>query len=236
MLAAIFIGILITACSSSSSATSSSAAAPATGQQHFVAKLESDDHTLDRGILTYTVLNTLYTSQQVDFNVSVFDVGKGPQLTSVPTIYEGERVDPQDVPTNGIVGVQITVCSNLTCQSQGAPTRQLVVLKENGLWEWTLITQNPGPAQITLQATTYDQNTNIPLHNTKLVLKLNVQATPAYKHQQSRAKLDATTKAWTGYLISIIGTVAAVAAAIFAYWALPRRRRRKKVAAGDHKT
>jgi len=237
MLAAIFIGALIAACgSASNSSSSSSTSAAPSEQQLFISKLESDDRALDRDILTYTALTTLYTGEQVDFNVSVIDVGKGPQLTSAPTVYAGERVDPQDVPTDGIVGVQITACSNLTCQSQGDPTRQLVVNKQNGLWEWTLITQNPGTAQITLQAITYDQNTNVPLHHTKLVLELNVQKTVAYQNQQNHNKLDATTKDWTGYLVGVIGTLAAVAAAIFAYLALPQRRRRKKLAAGDHKT
>jgi hypothetical protein len=195
VVAATAIAILTAACSSasSSSATSSATAPPAVvpatnpvalppapiaGRQLHGAKVVDDDSALDRGILTYSPLKTLYIGVPVELNVTVIDTGRGLQLTRAPTMYYGQAVDPYDVPTSAEVAVEIICTSDLTCQSPAFQSSQFVSLQHEGYWTWRLIAQNPGTALIGIVAVTYENGSDTFLHATPLwTISLNVQAT-----------------------------------------------------------
>jgi hypothetical protein len=197
MAAATSISVLIAACSSSSggvsSGSSSQAAAapappmvvPATNpgvpvapiarQQLRNARTAANYSALDRGILIYTPLRTLQTGAPAELDVTVIDIGRGTQLTSAPTMYNGNAVDPYDIPTSAYVIVQTICISDLICQSLTPQSGQLVDRQNEGLWAWRLTAQNPGTALIGIMAVTYEQGSNTFLHATPLwTISLNV--------------------------------------------------------------
>ena len=199
MVTATSISILIAACTSSSSSSSSSGgstsqaaaapappmvapatnpgvpAAPIARQQLHGARTAANYSALDRGILIYTPLKTLQTGAPVELDITVIDIGRGPQLTSAPTMYNGNAVDPYDIPTSAYVTVQIICISDLICQSLTPQNGQLVDRQNEGLWAWRLAAQNPGTALIGIMAVTYEEGSNTLLHATPLwTISLNV--------------------------------------------------------------
>jgi hypothetical protein len=198
IVAATSISILIAACSSSSSSaprrsitvTASAAsvpplvapatnpgvpAAPIARQQLHSARTAANYSALDRGMLIYTPLRTLQTGAPVELDVTVIDIGRGPQLTSAPTMYNGNAVDPYDIPTSAYVTVQIICTSDLICQSLTPQNGQFVDRQNEGLWAWRLTAQNPGTALIGIMAVTYKKGSNTFLHATPLwTISLNV--------------------------------------------------------------
>lgn len=198
MVAATAIGLITSACGSSSApppppvvvpatnpgalpptnpGSSSASPTPIAGQQLHSAKMADDYRALDRGILTYSPLKTLHTGVLVELNVTVIDIGRGPQLTSAPTMYHGEAVDPYDIPTSAEVVVQLICTSDLICQGQ-PQSSQFVSVQHEGHWIWRLIAPNPGTALIGIMAVTYEKGSHTFLHATPLwTIPLNVQAT-----------------------------------------------------------
>lgn len=199
MMAAISIGVLTAACSSSSSNSSSSGTAappvvapatnpeiippaPIAGKQLHSTKTAADYGALDRGRLTYTPLKSMQPGEVVALNIAVIDIGRGPQLTSAPTMYHGQAVDPYDVPTSAEVIVQIICTSDLICQSRTGTTNdsQFVNLQQEGYWTWLLTALNPGTALIGIEAVTYEKGSDTFLHATPLwTVSLKVQAAGA---------------------------------------------------------
>jgi hypothetical protein len=103
------------------------------------------------------------------------------------------------------------------------PARQPVLIPGDSVgWFWQLSAQAPGAAHIWLVATTYDQNSNISLHETEPIeITVQLTATPGYW----------ATKIgdWTKGLIGLIGFGALLTAAGWIW----RRLRRKKQPAAD---
>lgn len=196
MAAATVIGMLAAACGGSSSpppvvvpptSFSSSPAAsvvPSPGGQLLGARMEDDYKTLDRGMLIYTPLASLYPDEPVELSVIVIDIGQGPELTSAPIMYNGEAVDPYDVPTSADVTVKITCSSNLTCQNlPSQEERQLVSPRYEGHWAWQVIPQSPGAAFILIKALTYEKGGGALRYQTpNWRISLNVSANPAQKN------------------------------------------------------
>jgi hypothetical protein len=178
MVAATTIGVLIAACSGSPPVVvpptifgpSSSSSLQNAGQQLQNVKMADDYEALDRGMLIYTPLSNLYSDEPVELDVAVIDIGRGLQLTSAPTMYDGEAVDPYDVPTAADVVVQIT-CRNLTCQNLTPKNQysQLVNPQNEGEWAWALSTQNPGTAFISIIALTYEKGSGTLLYKTPIL-------------------------------------------------------------------
>lgn len=190
MMAAISISALTAACSSSgnSSASAPVAIVPATNpvtqapstadEQLQNIKTVGPDGGLDRGILTYTPLTTLAIDAPVEFYITVIDVGRGPQLTSVPTKYHGQAVDPHNIPTSAGVEVQIVCSSGLQCQDQTSQDSQFVNPQQEGYWRWLVTAQNPGTAFIDIIAVTYDKDSGAFIYGPPLLtIPLKVKAT-----------------------------------------------------------
>lgn len=194
IIAAISIGALTTACGSSAEppagATPPVAVVPATNpatlppatpaSQLHNAKTLGSGSGLDRGILTYTPLTTLAVNAPVDFYITVVDVGRGPQLTSVPTKYNGQAVDPYDIPTSAGVEVQIVCSGDLRCQDQTFADSQLVDPQQEGHWRWSVTALNPGTAFIGIIAVTYGRASGAFIQSTPLwSIPLKVKAAGA---------------------------------------------------------
>jgi hypothetical protein len=192
-------------------------------QQLFKIRLLDDEESLDRGVLAYQVPVTMATGGSATLNVTVTDIGETANGTASMPHVTGWVYDPQDVPTGGIVGVRAS-CDGLSCDAQ-APERQPVLSRgQAGNWFWQLSAQNPGTARILLVPTTYDQDTNIPLHVSQPVeITLTVTATWGY--------LLAKTANWVKALIGLVG-VGAIITAVQALW---RRQRKRKKTGADEK-
>jgi len=140
-------------------------------------RLADNDGQLDRGMLTFTPLTTVRAGVGVAFHVTVTDVGRGAELTSVPTLYGNQAVDPNDVPAAAEITVQLVCADGLTCQSQTADGSQYVSPGHRGNWTWRLTAQSPGPALIGIIAVSYERGGDAFLHATPLwTVALNVQA------------------------------------------------------------
>ncbi len=235
-LATASLGLLLVAlaagCSNSqspnSSAGSSGTGAEAQSQQQlYVAKLTRDRQSLDRGILSYSHLGALNTAATTQFEVTVTDVGTGPQQVQL-TAFNGMSVFQQDVPAGGIVGVQIVRCGNLTCSSESGQTQPVLARGQQAQWWWNVAAGAPGPALITLRADTYDQGSTQSLSEEIINVGVNVVATSAYHQQQSHQEIAATTKSVLGD-IDTIGSIAAAIGAVGAIvgWIVMMRRKKK---------
>jgi hypothetical protein len=192
MVTATSIGALTASCSGSgaasgpgsgSTATSSAVAsvqpfvAPATNPPLKSVILAEDYNALDRGVLTYTPLRTLPVGVPAEFHVTVVDVGRGAQLTSAPTRYHNQAVDPYDVPTAAEIAVQLICTFGLTCEGQTKQNSQYVGPNREGTWVWRITAQNPGTALIGIVAVTYEKGSDVFLHTTPVwAVPLTVQA------------------------------------------------------------
>lgn len=176
---------------------------PQPPQKLFKVDLLADVSALDSGVLGYQAPTTMQTGAEETVVVEVTDIGKGkPGTAPLPSGFVYGR---QDVPTGGIVGVHAS-CRDVTCDPN-APERQPVLAPGmTGEWSWTLSERSPGTADVVLVATTYDQNTDIPLHVTKAIhITITVTAAPGYWV----SKVGSWTKAVLGFVgfAAIVGAV-----------------------------
>lgn len=226
----IAVTFLATACGSSSSAGSSGAPprSAASLQDLYKAALINDRTSLDRGALAYTPISGLKTAKTSRFKVVVIDTGRGPE-TAVFSEFGGMSVAHDDVPTGGIVAVQIAACFNLTCDSMSSPKQPVLQQGMQATWLWQITAGTPGPAQITLRVDTYDQGSGQTLAEEFVFVNGRVAATAAFNQQQSHKKIVAVTK--TG--VNAVATIGSVAGAIVAVgaiigWFVNRARKRKR--------
>jgi hypothetical protein len=201
---------------------------PIPPQQIFAATLHKDMQSLDRGVFAYSPITGLETSAMTTFEVEVTDVGRGPQLGRY-TGYDGMVVYQQDVPTGGIVGVQIVSCENLTCLAESSFKQLVLVPGEVAVWYWQITAGIPGPAKIIVRADTYDQGSDQTLREELIQINAEVLPTAAYTHQQSHAKIAHAAKS----VVDDIVTIGSVATAILAVggvvaWIFTRRRKQGK--------
>jgi hypothetical protein len=204
-------------------------------QALYTARLFKDYQSLDRGVLSYTKLGSLKTAATISFKVAVTDTGRGEQ-TAPLTHFNGMIIYPEDIPTGGIVGVQIVTCKNLTCQSL-SDIRQPVLSKGmQAEWYWNITAGTPGPALITLRADTYDQGSTQALSSEIINLNVSVVPTPAFNNQQTHEKITSAARGITGDIEttgSIAGAVAAVGG-IVGWIVMERRKRRDSSAASGN--
>ena len=203
-------------------------AEPGPGQDVYVARLRKDEQSLDRGVLTYSPIGSLKAADTTQFEVVVTDVGRGPQHAQF-TKYNGMTVYQQDVPTEGIVGVQIVGCENLTWQQQSSPKQPVLARGDFATWDWQITAGMPGPAKIILRVDTYDQGSEQILHEEILRVNAEVMPSPAYKHQQRRKVIAGMAKSIVGDIVTI-GSVATAILAIGGVvgWVAVNRRNRAK--------
>jgi uncharacterized cupredoxin-like copper-binding protein len=158
-------------------ASATSSPTPLVSQNPDGARLAQNDAQLDRGMLTYTPVKSVRSGKSVEFHITVTDVGHGAELTSVPTMYHDQAVDPYDVPAAAEVSVQIICADGLSCQSQTAQLSQFVDPGHQGSWTWRVTGQTPGPAMIGIIAASYERGGAAFLHATPLwTVALTVQA------------------------------------------------------------
>lgn len=219
LLVIVGLGLALSACGGAPG--SNGQGLPPLSQRLFRVRLLADDKALDRGMLKYQAPRSLATGAEADLTVQVTDLGRHAQGSARPS-YRGWAVYPDDVPTGGILGVRAT-CSDLACAAQSATRQPVLVPGESAGWFWQLSAQAPGTAHIWLVVTTYDQNSNISLHETAPIeLTVQVTATPGYW----------ATKIgnWMKALIGIVGFGALVTAA---GWIWRRLRKKKQPPAGS---
>ena len=94
-------------------------------------------------------------------------------------------VASDDVPTGGIVGIQIATCFNLTCDSMSSPKQPVLQQGMQATWLWQITAGTPGPAQIMLRVDTYDQGSGQTLAEEFVSVNGSVAATAAFKQQQT---------------------------------------------------
>lgn len=229
------LSLVMAACSSSpGGSTGPPTSAPP--QANFAARLQADDKALDQGQLSYVRPGTLMTGAPAELRVTVQDIGLHPgHLLTIrdASSTTGQVIYPRDVPTGGIVGLQITTCGNLACQAQ-SDTRQAIVGKGTGAsWEWRLTPRNPGPALVVIRASTYDGNSSTVLREEIVNIRLTTKASPALRHHrqaQHRSHEITATKNFidtaAGLITTIGGAVVVVAGGIT--WVLARRKKKKK--------
>lgn len=196
-------------------------------QRLFRVRLLADDKALDRGMLRYQAPRSLATGAGAVLTVQVTDLGRHAE-SSAPPRYRGWVVYPDDVPTGAILGVRAS-CSDVACAAQSATRQSVLVPGESAGWSWQLSARAPGTAHVWLVATTYDQNSNISLHEMQPIeITVVVTATPGYW----ATKIGSVMKA----LIGLVGFGALVTAA---GWIWRRLRKKKQPASGpgsDDKT
>lgn len=235
----ILLSMLAAGCSSSSSSSGigvqtsnpTSSASPGgtiSSQQLFTTRLADDRKALDRGVLSYSPLGRPKTGATVQFEVSVTDTGKGPQLVRL-TSFSGMTVDQQDVPTGGVVGVQIVTCEDLTCDSMSDLRQPVLAKGQQASWLWNITAGTPGPAVIMLRADTYDENSGLTLSTEYVTIKANVVATSAYTAQQHHKKVLGIATSVTGAIVTI-GSVAGAIVAVggIVGWAINRRQSNRR--------
>ena len=222
MLATVCMVLLAAACSAAGRATPP---LPGPSPQIFTMRLAHDHPRLDRGVLTYSELTTMQVRQTASFEVQVIDVGRGPQRTAFTRQLRGRFAAPQDVPTGGVVSVQITCGSGLTCTPGSAPARQVIVgTGRSGTWIWDVAATAPGHSQILLTAIRYRGDSQVVRTQMIVAVGLSVRSTPVYA-------VEAAVDARKGTVVPASAALLAIAAALGAALALRRRRGRGPAAA-----
>ena len=221
LLVIVGLGLTLSACGGAGSGSGSSGTSqPPLSQRLFRVRLLADDKALDRGMLKYQAPRSIATGAEADLSVQVTDLGRHAESSGLPR-YHGWVVYPEDVPTGGIVAVR-AACSDLACHAQSTARQPVLLPGDSVGWFWQLSAQAPGTAHIWLVATTYDQNSNISLHETAPIeITVLITATPGYW----------ATKIgnWTKGLIGLVG-FGALVTAVGWIW---RRLRRKKAPVAD---
>ena len=221
VLATASLALLAGACSTAGRATPPAGPSP----QLFTMKLTNDHPRLDRGLLTYSELTTLQVRQTTPFDVQVTDVGRSPEHTPFTRQLRGRLAVPQDVPTGGVVSVQITCGRGLTCTPRPGPARQAIFgVGRTGTWAWDIAATSPGNSQIQLTAVRYRGNTQVGRTQTVVAVDLTVQSTPLYAVQ---AAVDARK----GTIVTGSAAMLAAAGTLGAMLALRRRKGRRPAAA-----
>ena len=211
-LSAVFIvGSIHFAAWTSCCATKPSPARPSE-QDIYAAALRQDLQSLDVGVLTYSPIRSLETSATTDFKAVVTDIGQSPRRTTRLTEYRGMVVYQQDVPTGGIVGIEIVDCENLKCLSESSSKQAVLSRGDSATWHWRISAGTPGAAEIVLRADTYDQGSNQTLSEEIIQVSMKVSATIAYTHQQNNGKIARVTTS----IVGDIETAGAIAGAILA--------------------
>jgi Superinfection immunity protein len=222
VLAAASAALLATACSAAGRATP-----PVQGSspQIFTMKLAHDHPRLDRGVLTYTDLTAIQVRQTALFDVQVTDVGRGLESTAFTRQLRGRLAAPQDVPAGGVVSVQITCGSGLTCTPRSAPARQEIFgVGRSGTWAWDVAATSPGNSRILLTAIRYRGNTQTVRTQALVTVGITVRSTPLYAVQ---AAVDARK----GTMAAAAAAMLAAAGALGALLALRRRKGRRPASA-----
>lgn len=220
---AAFLGALVLAALAAGCASTAKTGSPApqSGQELFKVHLLSDVSALDSGVLGYQAPVSMQTGAQATLIVQVTDIGKGgPGTAPLPSGFVYAR---QDVPAGAIVGVQAS-CQDVSCDTDTSERQPVLTSAMTGTWSWTISARSPGTAHVVLVATTYDQNTAIPLHVTAPIdIAITVTATPGYWVSEAGD--------WTKAVLGFIG-FGAIASAGQWLW---RHRRKKKAAPADPK-
>ncbi|MGA2830760.1 MAG: hypothetical protein ABSF03_32130, partial [Streptosporangiaceae bacterium] len=201
-------------------------------QQLWAAALQNDKLSLDRGALTYTPIRKLKADASSNFQVVVTDLGKGAGYQVVDTA-NGMTVFQQDIPTGGNVGIRVVNSSDVTCEAESSTVQPILAKGETATWWWRITAGMPGPAAVTLEVNTYDQDSEQILSEEHVHATGTVQPTTASKRQQTNEVIGSVTHSGVN-IIETIGTlagsitaVAGIAGAIFAW-----RRQRKRVSDG----
>jgi hypothetical protein len=222
VLAAVSTVLLAAACSAADRATPP---LPGPSPQIFTMRLAHNHPRLDRGVLTYSELTTMRVRQTASFEVQVIDVGRGPQRTAFTRQVRGRFAAPQDVPTGGVVSVQITCGSGLTCTPGSAPARQAIAgTGRSGTWTWDVAATAPGHPQILLTAIRYRGDSQVVRTQMITAVGLTVRSTPVYA-------VEAAVDARKGTVVPASAALLAIAGALGAALALRRRRGRGQAAA-----
>jgi hypothetical protein len=211
--------LLATACS-----TAGRAAPPVHGSspQIFTMKLAHDHPRLDRGVLTYTDLTAIQVRQTALFDVQVTDVGRGLESTAFTRQMRGRLAAPQDVPTGGVVSVQITCGSGLTCTPRSAPARQEIFgVGRSGTWAWDIAATAPGNSRILLTAIRYRGNTQTARTQALVTVGITVRSTPLYTVQ---AAVDARKGTMAAAGAAMLAAAGALGAVLALRWRRGRRR------------
>jgi hypothetical protein len=237
VLAAALSGVLgVLAGCSSSPGGSTGVPTSAAPQADFAARLQADDKALDQGQLSYVRPGTLTTGTPAELRVTVQDIGLHPgHLLTIrdASSITGQVIYPRDVPTGGIVGLQITTCGNLACQAQNDARQAIVGKGSVASWEWLLTPRNAGAALVVIRASTYDGNSSTVLREEIVDIRLTTKASPALRHHrqaQHRSHEITATKNFidtaAGLITTIGGAVVVVAGGVT--WVLARRQKKKK--------
>lgn len=210
-----------------SCSTSNGEAASLSQQALYAATLRNDYQSFDRGVFSYSKIGNLKTAAIVRFKATVTDAGRGEQLAPLQQ-FDGMTVYPADVPTGGIVGVQIVTCENLICQSLSDLKQPVLLQGEHADWYWNIIAGVPGHAVITLRVDTYDQGSTQTLSSEIINIDVNIVSTPAFTSQQNQEKIANAAKGITGDIETIgsIATAIVAVGGIIGWLAVKRRKRR----------
>ncbi|TQF03172.1 hypothetical protein E6W39_14120 [Kitasatospora acidiphila] len=153
---------------------------PDTSQVDYVANLRADQHALDRGQLLYTNLGSVDVGTDHTFEITVTDLGKGPQLAHPDPVPQGWVAPPQDVPTGGDVGIRLT-CDGVSCASYDDMRKPVVVPGRAVTWSFGLHLGSPGQAHIHIDAVVYRTSSDQVLSSAAPIdVEVSVRRTWAY--------------------------------------------------------
>ena len=202
-------------------------------QNLYAAMLLKDDKSLDRGMLEYSWILDLEAGTSTQFRVVVLDVGKGPEKEQFFAAGASARISGrwvitrQNVPTGGIVSLQILGCENLTCHSESSLRQPVLQQGQLAVWYWRITAGKPGPAMITLRADTYDQGSAQTLSEEIVQAPGYVTSTAPFEQQQNQNEIVDVVKSTVRDIVTI-GSVATAIAAVGGVvgWLFARRRKR----------
>lgn len=155
--------------------------------------VQQSQQALDRGALSYTDLTTLNPDAQVEFEVTVTDLGKLPTDPATPS--GGTVGTPGNVPTGSDLTVTLDCAQPLTCKPQDSSRKTIVGQGNAGIWSFSVHADQVGDAHLHIAVETYLGNSDTVLSTVPIDLDVTVRRTWQYTLSQALHWLFSTLPA-----------------------------------------
>jgi hypothetical protein len=191
-------------------------------QTIYVSSLIADAGSLIPGVLEYTDVGPMRTGADTSLAVTVSG-DKGYQVISgspsgQPSPEGGTYTYPSVVYVGATIGVRLLCSGAITCTAESSERQNVLTPTDSQTWTWDLAAGSPGTATVTIVATTYDQNSDNVLAETRPISQtITVTSTSGYDWSRLAH--------WLQWLIGFVG-----AGAIFSAGTWIARRLRKRYA------
>lgn len=185
---------------------------PGSSQERYRVRLAADRGALTNGVLEYPSVGSLKVDSRYAFTATVTGAQASGSISPAPS----HTIHPRPVHIGGVTGVRLS-CAGIGCTALSSERQSILSAEDHAQWTWTLTSDQPGTAHVSLVVTTYDQDTSTVLWESPPIEQdISVTATPSYQLNRVADWVKAST--------TLIGA-SAIGGLALAVWRRIRRTR-----------